>query len=813
MWKWLKRLFYLMIIGLVAGLLVVWAAFLKYSKDLPTLDELAHYEPSLVTRVFARDYQLLGEFFVERRQFVPLAEIPQMVINAFLAIEDTDFLSHSGINPRGILRAAYANFTAGRLTQGASTITQQVAKNFLLSNERTMGRKIKEVILAFRIEEQFTKEEILELYLNQIYLGAGAYGVGAAARIYFNRDISELELGQMALLAGLPKAPSKYSPWRYPEAAKHRQILVLNRMEEVGFITPEENLAAQEAALGLARPEVPLEQVSPHFLEHVRRTVSQEWGSRQLYQGGLDVFTTMDPRLQRRAQMAVRKGLVEVDRRHGFRSVLGHLNDLSPEGLARWQKVGAGEPNSSHHFVKGVVLAVPKDAKGSAEVLLVDGRHIKLGLESVSWARKALERGAMGAAVKKVADVLAKGDIILVEENQGEQKEPHFLLGQQPAPEAALVALDPHTGEILALVGGFDFNLSEFNRATQSRRQPGSSFKPFIYATAMEHGYSPASKLDDSPIPLTYRDPETGETKVWNPENYEHKYFGPTTLRVALEHSRNLVTIRLLKNVGLPIAIPKLKQMGFPIAADRANLSVALGSVDFTPMDMATGYAVLANGGKQIKPVHIARVQDRYGRTVFRHQGGDCLLCHQGPRQGVLMTDALKPVHAQFQNRVLTEEAAYQVTNMLKGVISHGTGQRAKELGWPLAGKTGTTNDMRDAWFIGYTPFLVTAVWVGKDDYKPLGPGETGAKAALPIWIDFMREALRGRFPTDFPVPAGIHLEEIDPETGRPPNASSRRVVLEAFSGDDDRRRLDEVDQPGTGSPGPPPPILDGGLY
>ncbi|MBF0159952.1 MAG: PBP1A family penicillin-binding protein [Magnetococcales bacterium] len=785
MWKLFKWLFILSFVAAIAGAGGVAAIFWHYSRDLPPLKNLADYRPNLVTRVFARDYQLMGEFFVERRQFVPLAEMPELLTRAFLAIEDTRFYDHPGIDIMSIARAAVANLRAQRTVQGASTITQQVAKTFLLSSERTLERKVKEVILSYRIEQRFAKSEILELYVNQIYLGAGAYGVGAASRIYFNRDVTELTLGQMALLAGLPKAPSRYDPWRNPDAARQRQKLVLGRMAEAGFVSQEDADAAAAAPLALARPWTPLEQVAPYYLEHVRRTIMEDWGQELLYRGGLDVYTTLDPNAQRAAHAAVRHGLVAYDRRHGYRGPLERLTSMDRLSRETWlakhrssaaSASEAAEGTSSTAAIEAYYKAlVLKVAPNEAELLLADGKTIKLNKEGVSWARRRLGKGkGMAGSVNTLHDAIAVGDVVLVE------RKGSWRLAQDPDVEGALVALDPHTGEILALVGGYDFARSEFNRATQGQRQPGSSFKPFVYAAALDNGFSPVSIVDDSPLPVPYRDPETGQTKIWMPQNYEHTFMGPTTLRIALEHSRNLVTIRLVKSVGVPAIGAYLNKFGLSVPDSRLNLTIALGTAGFPPLQMASGYAAFANGGKLVKPVYIARIQDRFGRTVHRHGGGDCLLCHVEPERGMLNRGEQEQ-KSQFGTRAIPAQTAYQITNLLKGVITHGTAQEAKSLNRPLAGKTGTTNDFRDAWFVGYSPSLVVAVWVGYDDYTSLGAKETGARAALPIWIEFMREALKSQPVTDFLVPAGIHLEMVEPHSGRSPAPGAGRVVLEAF--------------------------------
>ncbi|OSM04814.1 putative 1A family penicillin-binding protein [Magnetofaba australis IT-1] len=834
-WGWVK---WLLLLFVVIGAVVAvfgYSLYLRYARDLPTLNSLTDYQPSLITRVYARDYQLLGEFYIERRQFLPFEDTPKKLLDAVLAIEDSRYYSRPklGIDPLGIARAFVTNLKAGRIVQGGSTLTQQVAKTFLLSSDKTYVRKLKEAILSYRLEQQLGKDDILELYINQIYLGAGAYGVASASRLYFDRDVSELNMGQIALLAGLPKAPSHYDPWRHPEAARKRQGVVLDRMAELQLITAAEAQKWKQEPLGLARPKPPLEQVAPHYLEHVRRKLQEEWGSRRLYRGGLDVYTSLDPVKQRAAQAAVKQGLLEYNDRHGYRGPLEELGGApTAAAQAKWRESVAEEPRSPSGYYKALTLSVSGGAKGAAKLLLADGKTVALGLPGVKWAREQrTEKRYLGPTIKRVSQVLKAGDVVLLDIERriappaprkkgdvapAQPNEPKvdeiITLAQEPDAEAALVSLDPHTGQVLAMVGGYDFAISEFNRATQGRRLPGSSFKPIVYATAMANGYNPTSRVDDSPMPVPYRDPLTGETKIWKAENYERVFYGPTTLRVALEHSRNLVTIRLLKQLGIDQVVAMADRFGLTIPEGQQELSLALGTIGFSPLQMASAYAVFANGGKLVKPVYIARVQDPLGRTVYRHGGGDCLLCHQEPRSDA-PADLLHSAFAAsqpaaeppeegdddpstdedvknaspFGQQVISSEVAYQVTSILKGVITHGTGRRARVLNRPVAGKTGTTNDLRDAWFLGFAPSLVTAVWVGRDDYKPLGYKETGSRAALPIWTDYMKSALADQPRTDFPVPDGIYLESVDGATGGPLTDQTKRVVLEAFKKGDVR--------------------------
>ena len=746
-----------------------------YGAGLPDYRQLAHYQPPTVTRVHAGDGRLLAEFAHEKRVFVPVEAIPKRVIQAFLAAEDKNFYRHPGIDPLSIVRAALTNL--GRLGDnrrpvGASTITQQVAKNFLLSNEVSLERKIKEALLAFRIERAFTKDQILELYLNQIYLGVGSYGVAAAALNYFDKSLDELTTAEAAFLAGLPKAPSWYHPERRPEAAKERRDWVIGRMLDVGFID------RGEAALALAEPLVmhrraPTEVVrADYFVEEVRRELIERHGEHFLYQGGLSIRTTVSPTLQALADEALRDGLIAYDRRHGWRGPKTRL-EVGPEW---WTDLGQLDRSDGLASWR-LALVLEADAE-AATIGLTDGATARLPLAELTWARAVDEAGNPGAPVERADQVLEVGDVVWVEqvdapesaEDDGEG-EPRYALRQSPAVEGAIVALDPHTGRVLAMTGGFSYARSVFNRATQALRQPGSALKPFIYLAALENGFTPSSILLDAPIVV---DQGAGLGK-WKPANYSRRFYGPSTLRLGIEKSRNVMTVRLAQAVGMERIIAMAARFDLERGLGY-NLASALGSNEVGLLQLTTAYAMLVNGGKRIEPALIERIQDRHGETVARRDTRSCPECQEVTWQG-------QPAPALPDNRdeVISPALAYQMVNLLKGVVDRGTGQRARSIDKPIAGKTGTTDDSRDAWFVGFTPDLVVGVFVGFDQPKSLGDQEQGASAALPIFIQFMEAALEDQPATPFRVPPGVRLVRVDAETGLLPNPSTEVAILEAY--------------------------------
>ena len=788
--------------------------FIHYGSDLPDFRQLAAYEPPVVTRIHAGDGRLLAEFAVEKRVFVPMNAIPRRVVEAFLASEDKNFYSHPGIDAVGILRAAVTNLGhvgENRRPVGASTITQQVAKNFLLGNEVSMARKIKEAILAFRIENALSKDRILELYLNEIYLGFGSYGVAAAALNYFNKGLDELSIGEVAFLAGLPKAPSNYNPIRLPEQARARRDYVLGRMVEDGYITSDEMRAAAAGPVKVHRFEGSDVASADYFVEEVRRQLLAQFGEKGLYSGGLSVRTTLDPRLQEIADRTLRAGLIAYDRRHGWRGPLGHVAAGTP-----WQQQLANLPRLPE-MTSWLRAAVVKLDDRGAEVAVEDGKHGEIPMSELRWARETKKDQRLGPPVRDARDVLSVGDLILVEkidkDGDGKPLPPNtYGLRQIPDIGGAVVALDPHTGRVFAMNGGFSYALSQYNRATQARRQPGSAFKPFVYLAALGHGYTPSSLILDAPFVLNLG-PGLG---TWRPSNYTHTFSGPTTMRRGLEASKNLMTVRLAQSIGMD-AVAQVAERFHVVDELPRMLSMALGAGETTLLRLTAGYAMFVNGGREIAPTLIDRVQDRHGRTIFRHDQRTCDQCdnvswnHQEP-----------PALPDDRAQIADPRQAFQIVNMLQGVVERGTGVRIRSVGKPLAGKTGTTNDSNDTWFVGFSPDLAVGVFVGFDQPRTLGPGETGASAAVPIFRDFMAAALKDTPAVPFRIPPGLRLVRVDPNSGLPARGEAKQAILEAFipgtepgAEQSTRRRVLDGSEQGDGSEpqAAAPPLDPGGLY
>ncbi len=789
----MHRLAQLFAVGMVLGLLAIAAAGLlvwHVSQDLPDYADLAKYEPPVTTRVHAGDGRLMAEYAHERRLFVPIAAIPPRVIEAFLSAEDKNFYSHPGVDFTGVARALLTNLAQlgqGRRPVGASTITQQVAKNFLLGNEVSMTRKVKEAIIAFRIEKAFSKDHILELYLNEIYLGVGAYGVAAAALYYFDKPMDELTVAEAAFLAALPKAPTNYHPIRYADRAKARRDWVIERMREDGHITAEEARAAQASPLGSTpRREIGLVKAD-WFAEEVRRELVERFGDKALYEGGLSVRTSLNPKFQEIGERVLREGLIAYDRRHGWRGPIGRVENLK-DWISELGKLTP--PPGSAPWVSGVVLTL--DAQG-AGIGLADGSRGDVPFDEIRWARKVLPEQTRGPALKSPAEALALGDVILVEQI-AEKPKRLFALRQVPDVGGSLIAMNPHTGRVLALVGGWDFGASQFNRATQAKRQPGSSFKPFVYAAALDHGYTPASLVLDAPFVID-QGPGLGK---WKPGNYSGEFYGPSTLRVGMEASRNLMTVRLAQSIGMELVVDYAKRFGV-IDSMPAVLSMSLGAAETTAVRLAAGYAVFVNGGHRILPTLIDRIQDRHGRIVFAHDRRECTGCRAEAYAG-----GPEPQLAEVRPEVLDPATAYQVVSLLQGVVERGTGSDARKVGKPLAGKTGTSNDYFDNWFMGFSPDLLVGVFVGFDQPRTLGERETGGSTATPIFTRFMQEALAEAPSTPFRVPPGIRLVRVDPKTGQPAQPGQRNAILEAFKpgsepGSGDRRVLDGSEEEGGG--------------
>jgi penicillin-binding protein 1A len=744
-----------------------------YGRGLPDYKQLATYEPPTVTRVHAGDGRLLAEYAREQRVFVPVSAMPKRLINAFLAAEDKNFYQHPGVDFVSVFRATLrnvVNYGQGRRLQGASTITQQVAKNFLLTNEVSIERKVKEAVLAFRIERAFDKQRILELYLNEIYLGTGSYGVAAAALDYFNKSLDVLSIAETAFLAALPKAPNNYHPIRHPEAAKGRRDWVIGRMLEEGFITAREAAAAKAEPL-VTRSRAPTEFVTAdYFTESVRRELIRRYGEETLYEGGLSVRTTVDPVLQKMAERALRDTLEEYDRRHGWRGPVGQI-----EASAGWgARLNAVErPAGQGEWNRAVVLAV--DAK-AAYVGLTDGSYGQITLDQLTWARAWRKGQRIGLEIRRPADVLAVGEVVLVEplivaDGETPLDTPGFGLRQIPDISGGLVALDPHTGRVLAMVGGYDYEISEFNRATQAKRQPGSLFKPIVYMAALDGGFTPASIVDDAPITID----QGPDLPKWKPANYTTKFYGRSPLRIGIEKSRNLMTVRVARALGMDKVASYAERFGVVDELPR-YLPMALGAGETTLLRMASAYAIIVNGGKRVEPALIERIQDRNGETVYSRDTRPCENCIS-PRWSGQDVPRVPDARA----RVVGADTAYQMVWIMRGVIERGTGRRIRELGKPLAGKTGTTNENKDTWFIGFSPDLVAGVFIGFDQPQPMGYKETGSRVAVPAFKRFMAEALADKPAIPFRIPAGVRLVRIDADTGLLPGATTERVILEAF--------------------------------
>jgi penicillin-binding protein 1A len=753
----------------VAGLL--W----HFSKSLPDYSQLQDYEPAVMTRVHAADGSLLAEYARERRLYIPIQAVPPLVIHAFIAAEDKNFYEHSGIDFSGIARAGLLyvqQYGSGRRPQGASTITQQVAKNFLLTNEVSFARKIKEALLAMKIERAFSKERILELYLNEIYLGMGAYGVAAASLLYFDKSVHELSIAEVAYLAALPKAPNNYHPFRQRERAVERRNYVIDRMAEDRYITAQDAEKAKKEPLKIVqRPTGAHIFAAEYFAEEVRRYIYENYTEKKLYEGGLSVRTTLDPKMQVLARKVLVDGFVNFDEQQGYRGASNKV-DVSGDWGAKLAEVKALSDVAPWRLA--VVLETgdqtarvgfqpPRDPGGAVSKQRETGT---VPLEGVKWA-KAASGPLRGKTPSKVSQVLDVGDVVYLEPLAG--KDGQFRLRQVPEVSGAMTVMDPQTGRVLAMVGGFSYEQSQFNRATQALRQPGSSFKPLVYATALDNGYTPSTIVLDAPIEI-----DTG-TGIWSPENYSRKFYGPSTLRFGIEQSRNVMTVRLAQDIGMPLIGEYAKRFG---VYDNLPpyLSFALGAGETTLLRMTAAYAMLDNGGRKIQPTLIDRIQDRYGHTIYKHDARECRGC-----DAEKWTNQNEPTLIDRRERVLDQMTAYQIVSIMEGVVQRGTATVVKEVGKPIAGKTGTTNDEKDAWFIGFSPDLVVGVYLGYDKPRHLGRGATGGVLAAPIVRDFMKVALADKPAVPFRVPPGIKLIRIDPKSGMRAGPGDQRVILEAF--------------------------------
>ena len=755
-----------------------------FGRDLPDYQQLAHYQPPIMTRVQAGDGRLLAEYATERRIFVPIQAIPTSVINAFLSAEDKNFYNHHGVDPVSILRAAITDvsrFRANRRPVGASTITQQVAKNMLLSSEISIERKVKEILLATRIEAALPKERILELYLNEIYLGSGAYGVAAAALTYFDKSLDELTLGEAAFLAGLPKAPNRYSPARFPQIAKARRDWVLDRMVEDGAATPAAAAQAEAEPLEIRHRQAADEVKAPYFAEEVRRELLARYGEKVLYGAGLSVRASLDARLQAASDKALRTGLIAYEHSHG--GWRGAIARIDPKGDWATHLAAVPVPGVVTDVGWQLAMVVRAEPDGAA-IGFANGGSGRIPFSEMRWARPRHENGTLGPYPRGAADVVKPGDVVMVgplraASSKGEAvnaKLPAaFALCQVPEVSGALVAMDPHTGRVLAVSGGFSFAISQFDRATQAKRQPGSSIKPFVYLTALDHGFTPSTLVDDDPISL----PQGPGLPMWSPTNYtranqEARFRGPTPLRVALELSLNAATARLATLVGLEAIAGTIERFGIMDHMPR-EYSMALGAGETTLLRHTAAYAMLVNGGKRITPTFIDRIQDRNGATIFRADHRRCDQCNdiEWQKQPV-------PEVPDTGEQVADPGSAFQIVTMLQGVVERGTGKAVQAVGKPIAGKTGTTNNWRDAWFVGFTPDLAAGVYIGYDNPDSLGDDETGGHIAAPVFRDFMIAALKDAPATAFRTPPGMRLYRVSAATGLP-TGSGEKAIYEAY--------------------------------
>ena len=800
--KLFRRVIIFVLVSSVLGISAIGITYLVLEPDLPDVETLRDVQLQVPLRVFSEDGKLLGIFGEKRRIPITVEEIPDHLKQAFLAGEDARFYEHPGIDYQGISRAVWSLATTGEKTIGGSTITQQLARNFFLTSEKTWTRKIKEAFLALKIEQRLDKNEILELYLNKIFLGYRAYGVGAAAEVYYGKSTNQLSLAQCAMIAALPKAPSRINPITSPERALERRNYVLNRMLDLGYINePEFDAALREPDRAFYHGAIA--EISASYVAEMVRVRALKLLGSSAYTGGYVVHTTINSRLQTAANLAVSNGLEEYDQRHGFRGPEAHVDLAEKVTTAEW-----AEMLLPHRPVSGLEPGLVVETEDDlALVYLRNGQTVALMLEDMTWAARFISRDRKGHAPKKVEDIMAPGDIIRARlHNDGSWK-----LGQLPEVEAALVSLDPRSGDIKALVGGYDFARSKYNRITQGRRQPGSSFKPFVYSAALEKGFTVSSLVNDAPI--VFEDSELERT--WKPQNFSEKFYGPTRLREAMVNSRNLVSIRLLREIGVAYAKDYTERFGFDRNEIPANLSMALGSASLTPLSMARGYAVFANGGYLVTPQFIRTISDSNGRIVYETLPSViCEDCEPEPAavdEKEVLAEKIEPefkpleistgtpkldditnnsgkefrkleTEDNFASQAISPQNAYLVRSMMMDVVRRGTGARAMQLGrHDLAGKTGTTNEQRDAWFSGYNDHLVTSVWVGFDNHDPLGRRDVGGRAALPVWMEFMAVALEGVEDKPPVMPEGLAQAKIDPTTGMLARLDNSDAIMEIF--------------------------------
>ncbi|WP_375701923.1 penicillin-binding protein 1A [Bartonella sp. AA89HNZF] len=772
--RYLLRFF--VAIGLCGA--IMWGVMTSgQANALPDYEVLSLYEPPVMTRVHASDGRLMAEFATKHRLYLPIQSIPKLVIDAFVSAEDKNFYHHFGLDPEGLSRALINNIRnigSGRRPEGASTITQQVAKNFLLSSETTLERKFKEAILAMRIEKTYSKDHILELYLNEIYLGRGTYGIAAASLTYFNKSVNDLTLEQCAYLAALPKGPANYDPFKNTQRAIERRNWVIDRMIANGYVTREQGEKAKAKPLGATiRGSDSYVFAADYFTEEVRRRLIHRYGAKTLYEGGLSIRTTLDPHLQLIARRALHNGLIRFDHAQGWRGAYAHIDEKGDWGIELANITGLSDVPE---WRLAVVLStnpnkveIGLQPQHEASGILSQKREIAVLSEADSkWALHVVKENGYRKTVQNLSHVLQVGDVIFVEKLSNTNNT--YRLQQIPKVEGAIVAMEPHTGRVLAMVGGFSFAESEFNRATQAYRQPGSAFKPFVYAAALDNGYTPASVVLDGPIEVRQYNGE-----VWQPKNYGGTFAGPSTLRYGIEHSRNLMTIRLANDMGMPLVAEYAERFGV-VDKLQPYLPMALGAGETTVLRMVTAYSVIANGGRSIKPSLIDRIQDRYGKTIYRHDDRICENCNTNS-----WNNQSEPTLIDERDQVLDPMTAYQITSMMEGVVQRGTAARLRYLNRHIAAKTGTTNDSKDVWFMGFTPDIVVGIFVGYDQPAPLGYNGTGSSLAAPIFGDFMVDALKGKPDVPFKMPKGMILMPINRKTGMLAERGDQDVIIEAF--------------------------------
>jgi penicillin-binding protein 1A len=827
LFKLIKIIFYFLVFSSIAGSIVASIVFLIFSSSLPKIITIEDYKPPIVSELYGQNNEIVGEFYEEKRYILPIEKIPEIIQRAFISAEDDRFFEHQGIDLMGILRAALTNLKAGRVVQGGSTITQQVAKSLLLSSERSFNRKIKEVILSYRMEKNLSKKDILYLYLNQIYLGQGAYGVEAAARTYFNKSCSELTIAEAAMLAGLPQAPSKYSPLHNPKKAKERQLYVLRRMFEDGVISESQYNQAKSEKIKIHNPKEITKEIAPYYAETIRKILYDKYGKDKLYHDGLKIYTAINKKLSLAADQAVKEGLREVDKKQGYRGPLKKISkqeskekiideitkenylsifnyfllaqtgdlvfDFGENSLGSNQEIDIFKVNKIY---KGLVENV--DDKKLTTIVRISKNIVGvLPLSKMKWAQPVSEPSSSGVnPISRPSQALHEGDVILVRVESVDKKtnKVELSLEQDPVVQAALLSMDVNTGEVLAMVGGYDFEKNEFNRALQAKRQPGSSYKPIIYSAALDKGYTPVTIIQDSPLVF-----DSGDFGKWKPENYEEKFYGDTTFRQALIKSRNIPTIRIVQDIGVPYLIEYTNRMGLKEGLTR-DLSIALGTSSVSLLDNVSLYAIFARLGRKVKPIFYHTIKDRDGKVLE-----EVPLTPTQPPLNIELPKPLKPVkvcgelqteikngvpeeyRTRFFNdpadpdRVIDPRTAFVMTHLMNEVATVGTGAKAKNLGRPAAGKTGTTNDYVDAWFVGFTPNIVTGVWTGFDTQKTIFPKATGAEVSLPIWLDFMKVAVEEYPYSEFTPPKGVVMVYIDPKTGKRVSPTFPGAVLEAF--------------------------------